>query len=249
MSGAWYEQFFTGLALEGWRRAHGPDETVEEVGFLIDRLPPPGARVLDLPCGHGRLALPLARHGLHITGIDLSPDYLAEADATARAEHLPAEFLRRDMLRLEGLGRFAGAYCMGNSFGVFDRADTERWFAAIAGCLEPGAVFVLDTEMAAESLLPNLEGQAWMRLDDMLVLVEHIYRPWDACLDSAYTFIQGDQQELREARHWVFTVADIRAMLAAAGLQTLEMLGDLEGTPFEAGDARLLLIAQKTGGH
>jgi len=46
---------------------------------LIHRLlPPGGGTVLDLGCGTGRLAEPLARLGHHVTGVDNEPRMLAE---------------------------------------------------------------------------------------------------------------------------------------------------------------------------
>ncbi len=40
----------------------------------------PGDRVLDLGCGTGALAVLLARKGCHVTGVDVSPAMLAQAD-------------------------------------------------------------------------------------------------------------------------------------------------------------------------
>ena len=60
----WYESFFSGLAVEFWRVAVPEAATLEESAFLWKHLALfPGARVLDVPCGHGRLALPLAAKG------------------------------------------------------------------------------------------------------------------------------------------------------------------------------------------
>jgi cyclopropane fatty-acyl-phospholipid synthase-like methyltransferase len=39
----------------------------------------PGARVLDVPCGYGRHAVPLAREGYRVIGLDRSPAQLDEA--------------------------------------------------------------------------------------------------------------------------------------------------------------------------
>jgi hypothetical protein len=43
----------------------------------------------------------------------------------------------------------------------------------------------------------------------------------------------------------VFTSGEIVRMLEAAGLEILELYGDLDGSPFELGSERLLLIAQR----
>ena len=38
-----------------------------------------GRSVLDLGCGHGMASVVLARRGAHVTGLDISAGYLAEA--------------------------------------------------------------------------------------------------------------------------------------------------------------------------
>ena len=65
--------------------APGLDERADGDAALITRLLDlrPGARVLDVPCGHGRIANRLAARGFSVTGIDLSDAFLAEARAGA----------------------------------------------------------------------------------------------------------------------------------------------------------------------
>lgn len=51
--------------------------------------PEPGESALDLGCGTGMQTLALARLGLHVTGIDISPEMLARA----RARQIPGAVL------------------------------------------------------------------------------------------------------------------------------------------------------------
>jgi SAM-dependent methyltransferase len=55
-----------------------------------------GRRVLDFGCGHGMAAVVLARCGALVTAFDLSPGYLAEARARARANGVAISFLQAD---------------------------------------------------------------------------------------------------------------------------------------------------------
>lgn len=48
----------------------------------------PGERVLDVACGTGNLAVPAARTGAVVSGIDIAPNLIAQADARAAAEGL-----------------------------------------------------------------------------------------------------------------------------------------------------------------
>jgi 2-polyprenyl-3-methyl-5-hydroxy-6-metoxy-1,4-benzoquinol methylase len=59
-----------------------------------------GLQVLDYGCGHGMAAVVLARRGAHVTAIDLSHGYLAEARDRAQANGTHIDFVRADGERL-----------------------------------------------------------------------------------------------------------------------------------------------------
>ena len=52
----------------------------------------PGTKVLDVACGTGNLALPAARAGAAVTGVDLAPNLVEQARENARREGLNAQF-------------------------------------------------------------------------------------------------------------------------------------------------------------
>ena len=51
-----------------------------------------GERVLDVACGTGNLAIPAARTGANVTGVDIAPNLIAQAKSRAAAESLPITF-------------------------------------------------------------------------------------------------------------------------------------------------------------
>ena len=52
----------------------------------------PGSKVLDVACGTGNLALPAARLGANVTGVDIAPNLVEQARANAAREGLQAQF-------------------------------------------------------------------------------------------------------------------------------------------------------------
>lgn len=52
----------------------------------------PHERVLDVACGTGNLAIPAARTGARVTGIDIAPNLVEQAQAWARTEGLAIRF-------------------------------------------------------------------------------------------------------------------------------------------------------------
>jgi ubiquinone/menaquinone biosynthesis C-methylase UbiE len=68
---------------------------------FVDRLRiQPGARVLDVACGTGNLAIPAARTGAQVWGIDIAPNLLEQARHRASAESLQAVFEEGDAEQL-----------------------------------------------------------------------------------------------------------------------------------------------------
>ena len=56
----------------------------------------PGARVLDVACGAGQIAIPMSRAGAKVTGVDIATNLIEQARARAQAENLDARFDEED---------------------------------------------------------------------------------------------------------------------------------------------------------
>lgn len=57
----------------------------------------PGDTVLDLGCGHGRVAIPLSKYGARVYGLDVSPELVNAARKQAKLENLSGEYIVGDM--------------------------------------------------------------------------------------------------------------------------------------------------------
>jgi SAM-dependent methyltransferase len=238
----WFETFFQGPAVDFWNRAMTPALTVADVDFLEKTFDvKPGGRLLDVPCGNGRHSIELARRGYRVTGIDLSDAFLA----AARTE-LDADWRKGDMRELEvEPSAFDGAFCFGNSFGYLDHTGVAAFLSALARAPKPGAKLVIETGMTAESILPTLVQQRWHRFGDLMILSENRYDPWESCLHIDYTFVRGSVIETRPTAHYVFTSAELRRMLEAAGFETLSFHAGMADEPYQLGSPRLVIIAQR----
>lgn len=108
--------------------------------------------VLELGCGTGRVAVPLARGGLRVTGLDRAPAMLDRARALARAAGADARWVEGDMTRLApgpdsalpAADRFDVVLIALNSLlHLHERADLEALLAGVRARLRPGGVFAL----------------------------------------------------------------------------------------------------------
>jgi len=61
----------------------------------------PGTKLLDVACGTGNLSLPAARFGADVTGVDIAPNLLQQAQESARTEGLNAKFEEGDAEALQ----------------------------------------------------------------------------------------------------------------------------------------------------
>ena len=113
------------------------------------RVPLEGKTALDVGCGAGLLAEPLARLGAAVTGIDASPEVIAAARDHAAAMGLDIDYRAADVVALEG--RFDLITCMEVIEHV---ADPAVFIAALARRLAPGGLLILST--------PNATG--WSKL-------------------------------------------------------------------------------------
>jgi SAM-dependent methyltransferase len=72
-----------------------------EAEAFVERLPiESGMRVLDVACGTGNLAIPAARRGAQVTGVDIATNLLEQARERAKAEGVSATFEEGDAEQL-----------------------------------------------------------------------------------------------------------------------------------------------------
>jgi SAM-dependent methyltransferase len=244
----WYENFFYGLSLDLWRKAISPKQTKSEADFLIKVLEcEKGSHLLDVPCGNGRLSLELAKLGYSVTGIDISEEFVEEARSTAEGLSPEPKFVLGDMGRIEGEAIYDGAYCFGNSFGFLKYADTESFLSAVCRALKPGARFIVETGMAAESVLHKFEPLTMHQIGDISVTIKEQYLAGESCIDTEYIFESDGKTQTGFAKHWIYTVGEIRRMLEGAGFQILELYGSRKKAPYGLGSEELFVVAQRSG--
>jgi len=241
----WYDTFFRGIAVDFWRTALPQSYTDAEVDFLERTLASDtGRRLLDVPCGTGRHLIPLTHRGFAVTGVDISEECLAATREDAGS--LVLDLRQADMRDLPYDREFDGAYCCGNSFGYMNPAGAAEFIAAIHRTLKPDCRFVLETGMAAESILPTLLPGRQMDAGEITVRSETKYDACDSRLDIDYTFERGGVSETRGSSHYVLTASEIRRLLEAAGFSIDAILGEMsEALPYQLRSPRLVMVARR----
>lgn len=120
-----------------------PYESV--VNELDNLFKPYGVRtVLDMACGTGGHALPIARRGYQVTGGDLSAAMIEVATKKARDQNLSVAFHHGDM-RTACHGSFDALICMNNSLGhITEQEDFGITLANFRKNLKTGGLLFID---------------------------------------------------------------------------------------------------------
>jgi len=242
----WWENFFSGVALDLWRQAVTEEQTRGEADFIEKVLGlSPSAKVLDVPCGNGRIALELAARGYQMTGVDLASEFIDEARSKSAERQLNIDWKHGDMRDLPWPEEFDGAFCFGNSFGYLDDDGNAKFLKAVARVLKPGARFVIDTHTMAESLLPEFQERRWFQIGDIFLLIHNRYDHVQGRVETEYTFLRDGKVEKRSGSQRVYTYRELCRLLEEAGFTDLEGYGSLSREPFKLGSQILLLVATK----
>ena len=245
----WYVSFFSGLVVDFWIGALPPEVTAAEAAFLERHLHTvTGSRVLDVPCGHGRLALALAARGCRVTGIDISEELLEAAEAAQASSHIPGPVWKRaDMRDLPRTGEFDAAFCCGSSFGFLRDEGDREFLSAVSHALCARGRFVLDGSKAAECILPAFQERRVLERGGIRFESENRYDARAGRIENRYTLSRGEERETKLASHRVYTASQLCGMLEDAGFAVLDLFGSTDDAPFGPGSPQLFLVCEKRG--
>ena len=239
----WFDSFFGGLWLDV-QRAFFPAEESEKRAAAIERVLAlrPGSRVLDAPCGNGRLTIPLARRGHTLTGIDFTPAFLAEARAAAGT--LPVTFLQRDMRQLDDLSGFDAALNFWGSFGFFDDAGDQDFATGVLRALVPGGRFLIDANLT-ETLMPMFHPRGWVRIGDTTMLEERAFDFATSRIRTEWTFLRAGVEERKSSSMRLYSAHEMVALLERAGFASVRLLDYVSEAPLTVASRRALVVATK----
>lgn len=240
----WWRDHFSGAMLELWQTIVPPQQAPADADFLLGAGGlEPGMRVLDVPCGDGRVAVELAARGLRVTGVDISAGQIETARQRSAARGVRVDWQVADMRSMAWQGAFEAAFCWGDSFGYSDDAGNRDFLAAVHRALVPGGRWAMEMQMVAELLLPRLKARVSRRAGEFQVEVRRDYDAQSGRLAVEYELTRHGMRETRQASYRIHTIAEIRALLERAGFG-VERLCAGDGGPFTVEADRLRLLCR-----
>jgi SAM-dependent methyltransferase len=220
----------------------------------------PGLRILDVACGSGRLALPLARDGHTVTGIDFQPSMLARAEA--RAAQLPAasrarlRFAAGDMRRFDlGAQRFDLVISAFNAVEhLYTRVELEAFLASVRRHLAPGGFLAFDVQMPDMGWLIRDPNRRWSRSrvthpatrQRFEYSTNHDYDPVSqiAVIRLYYEPADGGQTIVHKLTQRKYFPAELEALLAANRYQIDLRFGDFKGSLLDGSGESQIVFAR-----
>jgi SAM-dependent methyltransferase len=250
----WWRSFFDATYRRFWADRTDEARTADDVEGIAAVMEAHGipamARILDVPCGDGRISVGLARLGHAVTGIDISASMLAAARDRAQAARVVVEFVEGDMRLVHtAAGRFDVALSWFSSFGYFEEgADDLETLDSVRRALEPGGLFLLETQHRDRIAALQAETgpqRDWLEADGWIILTERWFDPLTGRAGERLQIVGPEgQREHREFSVRSYTVTELISLLRAADLHVEAVYGGPGPTPFGL-DTRALLVARR----
>ena len=202
--------------------------------------------VLDLGCGPGRHAVPLARRGFRVTAVDLSRFHLARARARAAAARVSIEFVESDMRAFVRPDAFDLALSVFTSFGYFeDQQDDLCVLQNVHRSLRGGGVLVMDLA-SKERLARVLHPTVSQRTADGALLVQRheVVEDWTR-VRNEWTIVRDGRARTFEFLLRIYSGQELKALLGAAGFSAVTLYGGLDGRPYGLEAERLVAVATR----
>lgn len=244
---AWWETYFEA---EAWQRVQmGVDAEFDEptqAEQVVSALGlEPGSRILDVPCGTGRIAIELAGRGHRVTGVDLTPTFVEAARARAADRGLDLDLRVGDMRSLDlEEGAYDASMCFWGSFGYFDAEGDEAFVRGVARALKPGGRFLIDTP-SAETVFPAFRERNWWEVDDVTLMMHTEYVVGTGRVETDWTYVMPDGNRVSQRSSIrLYSVAELSSLLERAGFSSFRATDD-DLEPFDLGSHRLWLVATK----
>lgn len=239
------------------------------VAFYMALARETGGPVLELACGTGRVAIPIAQQGFAVTGLDLVPGMLEQA--RRKSVGLPMRWVEGDARAFDLGERFKLIFLTGNAFQAFlTRADQEAVLQCARAHLDDDGVLAFETRnprwagssprdedddglfVDLETRVEERESQGYLDEDGRRVRVfrtrayDHVTQILHWTTTRRWLGDDGDQARTRVTRialRYTFP-QELAALLHYNGLAVERLYGDWNLEPLTAASRSIIVVCR-----
>lgn len=217
----------------------------QEPHFWVELAREIGGPLLELACGTGAKAIPMARTGLAVTGLDSSEAMLTEARRKAREANVMVEWILGDMRSFALDRSFNLILLLANSIcHLLTYQDLEACLACVRRHLAPDGRFVVRVFVPDVSLLTGDadERRSFASYADPdsgePIVVTHTSR-YDPATQIKHNRLyarvgEGAEQEVGEMPMRMYFPQELDALFVYNGFAIEQKYGDPDRSPFDA---------------
>ena len=248
----WYQAFFGQRYLDSYRLLKDTEGTLRETEFIEKALAlPPGAKILNLCCGHGRHVVELAARGYAVTGLDLDTLFLDLARKEAGKSGLAVTLVHQDMRDIPFSGELDCTINFFTAFGYLENEDEDqKVLNGVARALKPGGRFLVDLA-GRDNVMRRYQTRDWFQTPSgVTVLDERQFEPITERNNRSYRVRQvtiypdGRRVEVEYSLR-LYTFGELARMLSRAGLAVEAAYGGIDESAFTLESRRLIMVARK----
>ena len=215
---------------------------IEVVAGLLAGLAGPG-RALELGIGTGRIALPLARRGVPVHGIDLSRAMVARLRAKPGGDAIGVTIGDFATTRVDGT--FSLAYLVFNTINNLTTQEAQvACFGNAAAHLEPGGCFVIEVGVPELRRLPPGQNVVPFQVSPTRLAFD-IYDTATQAMSSNYVTIDGGRGEYRSIPFRYVWPAELDLMAQLAGMRLRDRWEGWTRQPFTSESGQHVSVWEK----
>lgn len=204
----------------------------------------PDMAVLDLACGHGRIANGLAERGARVTGLDATALFLDRARRDAASRGVDVDYIEGDMRLLPWTDeRFDRVVSWFTSFGYFDDTDNRRVLQEAHRVLRPPGRLLIENNNLVE-LLPRWQPAIVAERDGHFAIDRSCFDPTTGRATTERVIIRDGRTRRFVFSVRMFVAAELRDWLLDAGFTSVNLV-DPNGDPLTVQSRRMISIAYR----
>ncbi|QOY36214.1 class I SAM-dependent DNA methyltransferase [Anaerobacillus isosaccharinicus] len=237
-----YDELMTDAPYEQW------------VSFVLDIMKNTGnyhRQILDVGCGTGNIAIPLSKHGLQVTAVDLSEEMLFVAKEKSDAAKAEVQFFQQDMRELEGLGEFDVVISLCDCINYLNNEqEINVTFQRISHHLKKNGLFIFDVH-SIHKVEAIFTGHTFAHNGQEISYIWECFAGEEEySVDHDLSFFVENEEGMYERydefhKQRTYTIETYEKALKNSGFEVISITGDFSLETLEENAERWFFVTKK----